>query len=71
MTRGLSHCRRLVAGKKTGIFEIPAASRATVEHILLVHDQQLTSVPAHVIATAHVRLAQFVANDKVSPIADA
>ncbi|MCA8355554.1 hypothetical protein [Burkholderia cepacia] len=57
-----------VARKKTGIFEIPAASRAAVEHILLMHDQQLASVPAHVIATAHVRLVQFVADDKLSPI---
>ncbi|HDR9759236.1 TPA: hypothetical protein ACK3Q6_005596 [Burkholderia cepacia] len=59
-----------VAGKKTGVFEIPAAGRAAVEHVLLMHDQQLASVPAHVIATAHVRLAQFVANDKLSPITD-
>lgn len=58
-----------VAGKKTDIFEIPAAGRAAVEHILLMHDQQLATVPAHVIATAHARLAQFVANEKLSPIA--
>ncbi|WP_155637435.1 hypothetical protein [Burkholderia cepacia] len=58
-----------VAGKKAGVFEIPAASRAAVEHPLLMHDRQLASVPAHVIATAHVRLAQFVANEKLSPIA--
>ncbi|KVG35087.1 hypothetical protein WK72_21555 [Burkholderia ubonensis] len=60
-----------VAGKKTGIFEIPAADRAAVEHVLLMHDQQLTNVPAHVIATAHVRLAQFITTEKLSPIADA
>ena len=59
-----------VAGKKTDIFEIPASGRAAVEHILLMHDQQLASVPAHVIASAHVRLAQFVADDKLSPIAN-
>ncbi|NTZ08195.1 hypothetical protein [Burkholderia metallica] len=59
-----------VAGKKTGIFEIPASGRAAVEHILLMHDQQLASIPAHAIATAHVRLAQFVADDKLSPIAN-
>ncbi|WP_063800663.1 hypothetical protein [Burkholderia cepacia] len=60
-----------VAGKKTGIFEIPATtSRAAVEHVLLMHDQQLASVPAHVIASAHVRLAQFVVAEKLSPIAD-
>ncbi|WP_321965756.1 hypothetical protein [Burkholderia cepacia] len=58
-----------VAGKKIGIFEIPGEGRVAVEHILLVHDQQLASVPAHVIATAHVRLAQFVAAEKLSPIA--
>lgn len=51
-----------VTGKKTGAFEIPTNGRAAVEHILLMHDQQLASVPAHAIATAHVRLAQFVAN---------
>ena len=60
-----------VAGKKTGAFEIPASSRAAVEHVLLMHDQQLATVPAHVIATAHVRLAQFVATEKLSPIVDA
>lgn len=60
-----------VAGKKNGAFEIPAEGRAAVEHVLLVHDQQLANVPAHVIAAAHVRLAQFVAGDKLSPIADA
>jgi len=60
-----------VAGKKTGTFEIPASGRAAVEHILLMHDQQLTDVPAHVIASAHVRLAQFIATEKLSPIADA
>ncbi|KML01021.1 MULTISPECIES: hypothetical protein [Burkholderia] len=60
-----------VAGKRTGIFEISAEGRTAVEHLLLMHDEQLTSVPAHVIATAHVRLAQFVANEKLSPIADA
>ncbi|WP_261528013.1 hypothetical protein [Burkholderia multivorans] len=59
-----------VAAKKAGIFEIPTEGRTAVEHILLMHDQQLASVPAHVIATAHVRLAQFVANDNLSPIAD-
>lgn len=59
-----------VAGKKAGIFEIPAAGRAAVEHILLMHDRQLANVPAHLIATAHTRLAQFVATDKLSPIAD-
>ncbi|MBR7958857.1 hypothetical protein KDW41_00130 [Burkholderia vietnamiensis] len=60
-----------VAAKKTGAFEIPASGRASVEHILLMHDQQLANVPAHVIATAHVRLAQFIATEKLSPIADA
>ncbi|HDR9032119.1 TPA: hypothetical protein QDB14_006410 [Burkholderia vietnamiensis] len=59
-----------VAGKRTGIFEISAEGRTAVEHLLLMHDEQLTTVPAHVIASAHVRLAQFVANDKLSPIAD-
>ncbi|MGK8200425.1 hypothetical protein [Burkholderia cepacia] len=59
-----------VAGKKTDIFEIPGEGRVAVEHILLVHDQQLASVLAHVIGTAHVRLAQFVADDKLSPIAN-
>ncbi|RQZ59627.1 hypothetical protein [Burkholderia sp. Bp9004] len=59
-----------VAAKKTGAFEIPASGRAAVEHVLLMHDQQLASTPAHVIATAHVRLAQFVADDRLSPIAD-
>ncbi len=59
-----------VAGKKTGAFEIPTSGRTAVEHVLLMHDQQLANVPAHVIASAHVRLAQFVATDKLSPIAD-
>lgn len=59
-----------VAGKKTGAFEIPASGRAAVEHILLMHDQQLWSVPAHVVASAHARLAQFIAADKMSPIVD-
>jgi len=59
-----------VAGKRTGIFEISAEGRTAVEHLLLMHDEQLTSVPAHVIASAHVRLAQFVADNKLSPIAD-
>ncbi|WP_423392703.1 hypothetical protein [Burkholderia sp. LMG 21824] len=60
-----------VAAKKTGTFEIPASGRAAVEHILLMHDQQLASVPAHVIGTAHTRLSQFIATEKMSPIADA
>lgn len=60
-----------VAAKKTGTFEIPTSGRTAVEHVLLMHDQQLASVPAHMIATAHTRLAQFVATDKLSPIADA
>ncbi|HDR9101087.1 TPA: hypothetical protein QDB15_005693 [Burkholderia vietnamiensis] len=60
-----------VAVKKTGAFEIPADGRAAVEHILLMHDQQLANVPAHVIASAHVRLAQFITTEKLSPIADA
>lgn len=59
-----------VAGKKTGAFEIPASGRAAVEHILLVHDHQLANVPAHIVASAHVRLAQFIATEKLSPIAD-
>ncbi|MDN7589350.1 hypothetical protein [Burkholderia seminalis] len=59
-----------VAAKKGGAFEIPASGRTAVEHVLLMHDQQLASVPAHVIAMAHTRLAQFVATDKLSPIAD-
>ncbi|WP_157130321.1 hypothetical protein [Burkholderia cenocepacia] len=60
-----------VAVKKTGAFEILASGRAAVEHILLMHDHQLANVPAHVIATAHVRLAQFIATEKLSPIANA
>ncbi|MDF3086380.1 hypothetical protein [Burkholderia sola] len=60
-----------VTAKKTGAFEIPTDGRTAVESILLMHDQQLTNVPAHVIATAHVRLAQFIATEKLSPIADA
>ncbi|WP_175776771.1 hypothetical protein [Burkholderia anthina] len=60
-----------VAGKKTGAFEIPASGRADVEHILLMHDQQLTNVPAHAIASAHVRLAQFITTEKLSPITGA
>lgn len=58
-----------VAAKKAEAFEIPVSGRAAVEHILLMHDQQLASVPAHVIATAHVHLAQFIATEKLSPIA--
>ncbi|MBN3842011.1 hypothetical protein [Burkholderia sp. Ac-20349] len=59
-----------VAGRKAGTFEIPASGRAAVEHILLMRDQQLASTPAHVVASAHVRLAQFIATEKLSPIAD-
>ncbi|ARK91041.1 hypothetical protein [Burkholderia pseudomallei] len=59
-----------VAAKKTGAFEIPSSGRTAVEHILLMHDRQLTNVPAHLIATARTRLAQFVATEKLSPIAD-
>lgn len=58
-----------VAAKKTGAFEIPSSGRTAVEHVLLTHDQQLASVPAHVVASAHVRLAQFIASEKLSPIA--
>ncbi|MDN7587262.1 hypothetical protein [Burkholderia seminalis] len=57
-----------VAGKKTGTFTVPADGRAAIEHVLLMHDRQLANVPAHVIASAHARLAQFVATDKLSPI---
>ncbi|WP_124885174.1 hypothetical protein [Burkholderia stagnalis] len=57
-------------GKNTGAFEIPANGRTAVEQILLMHDWQLANVPAHVIASAHVRLAQFIATEKLSPIAD-
>ncbi|MCA8277651.1 hypothetical protein LGN17_34775 [Burkholderia sp. AU30280] len=66
----MSNRRRLVAGKKAGAFEIPVSGRAAVEHILLMHDQQLANMPAHVIASAHVRLAQFIATEKLSPIMD-
>lgn len=59
-----------IVAKKTGTFEIPTSGRAAVEHILLMHDQQLTNVAAHLIASAHVRLAQFVATDKLSPITE-
>ncbi|WP_143135834.1 hypothetical protein [Burkholderia ubonensis] len=58
-------------GKASDVWEISDDGRAAIERVLLMHDQQLTNAPVHVISSAQERLDRFLTTDELSPIAGA
>ncbi|WP_423391464.1 hypothetical protein [Burkholderia sp. LMG 21824] len=56
-----------VRGKREDIWLLPDDGYSAIETILLLHDQQLASVPTHTIASAQERIAQFLATEALSP----
>lgn len=49
-------------------WSLPDNDCAIIETILTLHDRQLDSVPAHLLATAQERLNRFISSDRISPI---
>ncbi|WP_147394096.1 hypothetical protein [Paraburkholderia sp. BL23I1N1] len=58
-----------VCAKTGGGRPLSEADRRALEHVLLLHDEQLTAMPSHRIVEAEERLKRFLAADVLSPIA--
>ncbi|WP_141715789.1 hypothetical protein [Burkholderia ubonensis] len=58
-------------GKASDVWEISDDGSAAIERVLLMHDQQLTNAPVHIIASAQERPDRFLTTDELSPIASA
>ncbi|QQK03788.1 hypothetical protein JFN94_06395 [Burkholderia anthina] len=58
-----------IRGKAEGKFTTATDGMIAVQKVLTLRDEQLLNVSAHVIADAQARLAKFLTNDLLSPIA--
>ncbi|MDP9650948.1 hypothetical protein [Paraburkholderia caledonica] len=55
--------------KAGGGWSLPESDHRVLEHVLSLHDEQLSTIPSHQIARADEQLNIFLANDALSPIA--
>jgi hypothetical protein len=55
--------------KTAGDWSLPEADGRVLEHVLSLHDEQLSTTPSHRIARADDQLNIFLATDALSPIA--
>jgi hypothetical protein len=55
-------------GERNEGWALSPADSAILGNVLTLHDQQLASIPVHVLEVARVRLQRFAASDLDSPI---
>lgn len=58
----------VVRARAGGEWSLSDADRRALEHVLLLHDEQLLAIPSHRILEAEERLNSFLATDAMSPI---
>ncbi|WP_176047012.1 hypothetical protein [Burkholderia sp. BCC1644] len=58
-----------VRGKAEGKFTVTDDGMVVIREVLVLRDEQLLNSPSYVIADGQARLAAFLSNDSLSPIA--
>ncbi len=54
-------------GERTDVWVLDASKRCTVEKVLQIHEEQLTSAPLHALERAREQLLQFALGAQKSP----